>query len=323
MSIKPQGQLHTKLAGLRPQIMTRPGKNGGSDFGITLPAVHTWTADGVDHINLWEEGETELGRILSHRCELVFDHSHLGRFKTMEALDKYVMSRDRDDRIRNLTGPALKKHTANIVNAPVTNFRAIIMDSNWQRVKQYPDLANVMKDSTLPFDVYYILRTSGMRVRPTRYQWLIAGFEEIRRALKEGREPDFNFLKEKKEAETYEFIHRKGAKPANVQAKKPAAKPQQAATPKAGKTKPALEIVSQPGQRDDLKNDAAVLGAEVSSNVTIAADTIIIEGGASVVDPMQTGSESAVEFQPQAESVEAPAVEVGAAVVQETSQVAD
>jgi hypothetical protein len=317
---KQQGQLGAKLSSLRPQIKTRvaPEKKvheKGGDFGHRLPPVQNWSRDGEDHINLWEEGEVELGRILSHRYELEFDHTQLGRFKTMEALDRYVMSRDRDDRIRNLTGPALKKFAKNLVLAPVINFRAIVMDANWQRIKQYPDLATAVKESTLPFDVYYIIRDSGVRVRPARASWFLAGYEELRRALKEDREPNFDFLKDNKDAGTYEFIHRKAAP---VKKAAPVAQKSGAGKKVLNKKPPALESSKgNPDDRQALRKDLKTLEVQaLATAVAGTAEALVAATG----ELSQLNASTVVEPVAEAPAAEAPEAAALTQPVAETVQ---
>ena len=50
--------------------------------------------DGITHINIWFQGKTELGRMLSHFYELPFTHPFFGDFKTMEGLWRYIQNKD-------------------------------------------------------------------------------------------------------------------------------------------------------------------------------------------------------------------------------------
>lgn len=208
MSTKPaaRGPMFEKLSQLRPQVSrNNQGRGNRGGFHDPVPSPMKWQADGVDHINIWEDGSTELGKALSHRYKLDFTNSVFGPFTTMEAFDRYVQSEERDDRLRRLTDKPLKNFAEKLTFRQVTNFKAINMDANYQRIKQYKPLVDEMIASTLPFDVYYVARDNGMRIRPPRHAWFIAGMEEIRKALKEGREPDFTFLLDKKKSKIYEF----------------------------------------------------------------------------------------------------------------------
>jgi hypothetical protein len=123
----------------------------------------------------------------------------------MDSFWHYIRSSERDDRIRNMKPKALKRFASELTMAHVPNFRAIIMDSNWQKIKQHPAVAEAMKESTLPFEFYYVTR-EGLRIRPNYFKWFLWGMEEIRLALKEGREPDFSRIKDHREGGIYDHV---------------------------------------------------------------------------------------------------------------------
>lgn len=181
-----------------------PNNNGKTEQKKKPPIramrpLHEIGEDGVDHINIWDHGKTELGKLLALSTPLNFRHSRFNRFNTIEGFWNYIRSVERDDRLRKFVGKPLRLCISNLTFRHVTNFKAIIMDANWQKIKQYPELAEAVKESTLPFDSYFIYRRQdGVPERPQFVYWLIEGFNEIRNALKEDREPNFEFLKSRK-----------------------------------------------------------------------------------------------------------------------------
>lgn len=177
-------------------------KNGIKD---PSPSPMEWIGDGVDHINILRDGNTSLGDFLAHGTRFPFTHNIFGKFSNMESFWYYLQSTERDDRIRVLSGKPLMVFKGKLTFHRVTNFRAIIMDSNWQKIKQYKDVAIVMRDSVLPFDCYRIDSVRGLRIRPVYFKWLVVGFEEIRKALKEDREPNFDFLLDEEGSGIYDF----------------------------------------------------------------------------------------------------------------------
>lgn len=219
-----QGPMFSQLSELRNRIINQGNRNRESDSYPTRkrwkdrnnghndtlmdpsPSPMNWKGDGIDHINIWEKGETELGVVLNHSISLPFNHSLLGRFGNMEAFWHYVQSEERDDRIRMMEGYTLKNFARKLTPSRVINFRAIIMDANYQRIKQYEPIVQEMINSTLPFDCYYVHDTTKLRTRPNFFKWLTMGYEEIRKALKENREPDFNFLLEREDSSIYQFL---------------------------------------------------------------------------------------------------------------------
>lgn len=165
---------------------------------FNLPPVDRIGNDGTDHINIWERAGTDLGVALSHMADLPFTHETYGKFRSIEGFWHYIRSVTRDDRTRMMAGYKAKKFGDSLQPQRIDDFKAIIMDANWQKVKQYAPLLEELKKSTLPFDVYYLFNNDAtVRIRPASAFWLIEGFEEMRTALKEGREPDFNFLRDK------------------------------------------------------------------------------------------------------------------------------
>lgn len=162
--------------------------------------------DGVDHINTWEGAETLIGQFLSHNYHHKFHHNLFGRFDSIEAFWYYIRSEERDDGIRSMSGKTLKEFIDKLNLNRVTNFRAIIMDTQYQRIKQFKDIVEEIKTSVLPYDCYYINSKSNLRTRPGFFRWIMEGHEEIRKALKENREPDFGFLLDQKNSGIYDFV---------------------------------------------------------------------------------------------------------------------
>lgn len=162
-----------------------------------LQPVDTIGIDGINHINIWEKASTELGIALSHMSDLPFTHATYGKFRSIEGFWHYIRSVSRDDRTRMMAGYKAKKFGDSLQSHRIDDFRAVIMDANWQKVTQYSPLVEEIKKSELPFDVYYLFKDDvKVRIRPASAFWLIEGFEEIRKALKENRKPNFNSLKD-------------------------------------------------------------------------------------------------------------------------------
>lgn len=189
-----ENALSAKLARVRGSIRQNR-LHRTLDVRDPLPDAMTIGEDGVTHINIWENAITDLGQALAHSTRFSFKHPVFGRFNNMESFWHYLRSEERDDRIRVMSGRALKSFATKLTPRRITNFRALIMDANWQKVRQYPEISDAMRDSTMNFDCYYVYRRkNGIRIRPTFAHWMIKGFEEIRMALKNDRNPDFNFL---------------------------------------------------------------------------------------------------------------------------------
>lgn len=163
-------------------------KKGGK---FNQPMTAPTGKDGVDHINIFEGAVTDLGKCLSHSNQLRFQHKLYGGFSNIESFWYYIRTEEHDDRVRKLTGNKLKVFADEMTPRRVKNFMAIILDANWQRICQYPELKAAVKENTLPFECYsYLKRQDGIRQRPPHAHWMIPLFEEISLALKEDREPN-------------------------------------------------------------------------------------------------------------------------------------
>jgi hypothetical protein len=180
-----------QLAGLSDQLPVKRNKT-------YVPSLNNIGVDGVDHINIYQHGETTLGQALDRLADLPFKHNLYGKFKSIEGFWHYMRSHNRDDTFRVLSGYKARQAGGNIQEQFVENFKFIIADANWQKINAYPALKEEIKTLTLAFDAYYIHNAAQkVWIRPTNSIWLVPCFHEIRMALQENREPDFQFLLDK------------------------------------------------------------------------------------------------------------------------------
>lgn len=162
--------------------------------------------DNVDHINMFAHGDSTLGRYLSMSSNVELRHSIFKTFSCVDSFRYWISSVERDDSIRTMKGKRLFAFARTQTQARVTNFRAIVLDANYQRIMQNKPLVEALIDSTLPLDCYRVDRDTGLRIRPPFAKWFIWGMEEIRKALKADREPNFDILLDRKGTKIYEFV---------------------------------------------------------------------------------------------------------------------
>ena len=163
--------------------------------------------DGITHINIWFQGKTELGRMLSHFYELPFTHPFFGDFKTMEGLWRYIQNKDttpeeaergiEKDKLRHMSGIAAKNFGKSLTWRKVECFIEIIAAANFYKIKQSPKLMRMFTDSTLPFVMYYVRIATGDAegqggtvVPLTKYKWLVKSFEDNRKLMQYGERPE-------------------------------------------------------------------------------------------------------------------------------------
>lgn len=149
--------------------------------------------DGVTHINIYSQGDTELGKMLSHFWRGSFRHPFYGKFESMEGFWYYIKARadtpeeeERRQQLRRLAGWEAKKVGRTFENVHVDHFQEVIMSGNLSKIRQTPRIQELMMESHLPFDHYYLMGKNRYPVRPAGYEWLIAGFEEIRDRVQAG-----------------------------------------------------------------------------------------------------------------------------------------
>ncbi len=160
--------------------------------------------DGVDHINIYSFGKTELGRMLAPETNGRFVHPIIGPFNCLTGFWAYVKSKSRKNTYRTKDA----RSCLNIVNKfndaqpNVPNFKAIITSGIYYKVMSDETLKNMVKESTLPFEMYYVKTreeinpvtgkkvTYEIKVQQNYAAWMKASYEEVRRAIKDGVEPD-------------------------------------------------------------------------------------------------------------------------------------
>lgn len=184
--VRPKAHANTAQPKLRPP-QAAPGQ-----LALQLPERSTLPAgmayareDGVSHINIYSRGQTELGRMLSHFYRSPFKHPFYGKFNSMEGFWYYVKAAKPDDQLRRLVGFEAKLYGKELPTGPLyDSFYDVIVEANFHKIVQNPRIAQLMVDSTLPFDHYYLFPPGPIFVRQAGFEWLVKGFEDIRAELK-------------------------------------------------------------------------------------------------------------------------------------------
>lgn len=147
--------------------------------------------DGVTHININPRGETELGKLLSHFPKTPFIHPYLGPFSSMEGFWYYIRSKEPDEKLRELAGHEAKFHGKKLEARRFDEFKDLIVDANYHKINQNTNIRQLLVESVLPFDHYYLFGTPGNQVqkRPVGFDFLIDGFTRIRELFKHGHQP--------------------------------------------------------------------------------------------------------------------------------------
>ncbi len=153
---------------------------------VRAPARYDVDTDGIDHINIDPRAKTELGRLLSHFTESPFTHPYLGKFNSMEGYWYYVKALVPDDYLRGLSERPAYLYGKALQQVRRRHFQDIIMDGNYQKIKENDHLRTLLIASTLPFSQYYQFGPNNITIHPPTAPWLVDEFEDLRDMFKKG-----------------------------------------------------------------------------------------------------------------------------------------
>lgn len=149
-------------------------------------SINKPNGDGIDHINVYSQGRTALGRFLSNWTKCDLDVIEDGKFQSVEGY--WYWLRSKDDRLRSLYGYAAKKLGRDL-NRLVPNQPASVLDvimfqnkikgAIRQKIER-SGIVSVFKGSKLPFTHYYVYNGT---VREAGHEWIIDYLEELRKTI--------------------------------------------------------------------------------------------------------------------------------------------
>lgn len=141
--------------------------------------------DGIDHINVYSKGKTELGRLLSNFAHTPFVTEEDGSFQSMEGYWYYILSGN--DYLRSLYGYIAKvRGEGNYFLKNWKTFKGFkdkIRKGLRAKLEQNPDIVELLIESDLPLEHYYIF--GNHVVEPTEFRWMIDMLESQRTLFKE------------------------------------------------------------------------------------------------------------------------------------------
>lgn len=148
--------------------------------------------DGIDHINIYSKGQTELGRLLSNFAHTPFTMKWLGDFESVEGFWYYMLSHPLADaeHLRTLHGFSAKKAGKELPlvvmsEALEEQFRDYIRQAFEAKVYQNEKVYELLRESTLPFTHYYVF--NGEK-KEAGYEWQMEFWEELRKEVKKWEE---------------------------------------------------------------------------------------------------------------------------------------
>lgn len=152
------------------------------------------TLDGVEHINIYSRGHTELGRMLSNLYDRDFIVDGYGSFRSMEGFWHYYLTGCQFDEFRLASGHGSKR-----IGKTVKEFRIdtrgnmelehqeVILSAIRCKLRQHRDIRILLAESTLPFEHYYYYGQPDKAtvINQPQYGWMLAEFDRLRKLLQE------------------------------------------------------------------------------------------------------------------------------------------
>lgn len=147
--------------------------------------IHNSDEDGVTHINVYSQGRTELGRMLSN-----FAYSPIttadGDFASIEGYWYWLSTEEATpgrEQLRELSGFDAKKRGRKLQSpdfVPDLWSRRKIRLAIWLKIQANLSLRNRLAQSVLPFAHYYVY---GGEAHEAGWEWIIDYIERCRRIL--------------------------------------------------------------------------------------------------------------------------------------------
>lgn len=141
--------------------------------------------DGIDHLNIYSRGKTELGRFLSNFYLSPFTHPKFGSFNTIEGFWQYVKTGKKHECFRTLSGMDCKKISKQYEKQDCDNFKRYIKEAILLKIVYNEKFKLLLKESTLPLTHYYYYgdQSSYKIIIPDNNKWVISYIEDIRKYL--------------------------------------------------------------------------------------------------------------------------------------------
>lgn len=145
--------------------------------------------DGVDHINVYSKGATELGRQLSNFAHAPFRHTQDGQFASVEGYWYWLSTGSKHEGLRVMHGYQAKQYGKVLPKVQVDDFNERVKEAIRCKLRQNRNILHALTDSTLPLTHYYWYGTvdNPNIITLERHSWIIEELERIRRLMQENK----------------------------------------------------------------------------------------------------------------------------------------
>lgn len=135
--------------------------------------------DGIDHINVYSKGRTELGRLLSNFADTPFQHPQFGWFRTVEGFWYWLKTGQKYNDLKSMHGFEAKMIGRKYPVVEIDNFNTKIKTAIRCKLIHHPKLLCMLLDNELPLAHYYV---NGSRVKQAGYEWILDYYLEVRQS---------------------------------------------------------------------------------------------------------------------------------------------
>jgi len=138
--------------------------------------------DGVDFINIYSKGTTNLGTWLSHFTPAPIEHPTFGYFRSLEAAHYWLSTGKKHNNLRHLFGYMAKSAGQNLERIENPNFDAEFKALVQLKLDTYPEEKALFIESILPFQHYYEYGTGANpgRIIPPSAESVITLYTQLR-----------------------------------------------------------------------------------------------------------------------------------------------
>lgn len=152
-------------------------------------------SDGIDHINIYTKGKTQLGRDLTNLSNIGFTFPEYGTFKSMEGFWYYFLTGCKYEKFKGMSGFDSKKLGKTLTKERVDKEglseeqKEVLREGIRCKLRQNKGLLNNLIDSTLPFSHYYYYGdiSNPKVIYLPQFDWILEEIARIRDICKEWR----------------------------------------------------------------------------------------------------------------------------------------
>lgn len=133
--------------------------------------------DGVDHVNVYSKGRTELGQLLTNFADTPFRHPEHGWFRTVEGFWYWLKTGMQYDQLRDVSGWEAKMLGRKWPSIEVEHFDEKIKTAIRAKLIQHPNILSMLIDNELPLAHYYVIQG---RIKQAGYEWINEYYTQVR-----------------------------------------------------------------------------------------------------------------------------------------------